>query len=156
MMRRRIVIAMIFTGLVLISCHKVTEEDRIRNVISTIQKAAEGKEIKTILDRVSRSYHDPQGNDYDAIKGILAYYLFQHQKVSVTIPDLEVSVNGAAAKAVFSAILTGRATGASPAAIIPEALGVYTFDVTLAREKDEWKVVAAVWKQTGTGVQGGQ
>lgn len=130
------------------ACHKETEEDKVKKVITSVQQASEEKNIKKIITSLSKTYHDPQGNDYDSIKGLLLGYFFQHQKVHVYIPDIAITVEGASAKAEFQAVLTGGQTG-SVADIVPESLGVYSFVVSFQKEEQEWKVVSALWNRVG-------
>lgn len=130
-------------------CHRESEQDKVRKVITGIQKAAEEKDVKEILTSLSRTYRDPQGNDFDSIKGLLLGYFFRHQKVHVYIPDIVISVEGDAAKAEFQAVLTGNPSGA--AGIMPESLGVYAFEVSFKKEEKDWKVVTASWKRVGEG-----
>jgi hypothetical protein len=132
------------------SCYKETEEDKVRNVITAVQKSAEEKKIMAVLEHISKTYQDPQGNDYDGTKGLLAFYFFRHQKVSVYIPDIDIVVTGPTAKATFQAILTGRGTGeAAATAVLPEALGAYNFDVLFKQEEGRWKVTSARWQRAG-------
>jgi hypothetical protein len=132
------------------SCHKETEEDKVRRVITDVQKSAEEKRIMSILEHISKTYQDPQGNNYDGIKGLLTFYFFQHQKVSVFIPDIEIVVTGPTAKATFQAILTGRGTGeAAATAVLPEALGAYSFEVHFKQEEGRWKATSATWERPG-------
>ncbi len=131
-------------------CHKETDQDKVKKVITGVQKAAEEKDVKKIITSLSKAYRDSQGYDYDTIKGLLLGYFFRHQKVHVYIPDIVVSVEGAVGKAEFQAVLTGGQIG-SAADIVPEALGVYAFDVSLRKEENEWKVVSASWNRVGEG-----
>ncbi len=134
------------------ACRKETEEDRVRKVITSVQQAAEEKKILSVLGHVSKTYQDPQGNDYDGIKGLLAFYFFRHQKVGIFIPNSDITVAGAAAKAAFQAILTGRGSGeAASSAVLPEALGAYDFEVLLRKEDGVWKVTSAKWERVGEG-----
>ncbi len=133
------------------ACHKETDEDKVKKVITSVQQAAEEKKIGAVLDHISKSYQDPQGNDYNGIKGLLAFYFFRHQKVSVYMPNIDVVVTGPTAKALFQAILTGRGTGESAGGLLPEALGAYNFDVLLAKEDSSWKVTSAKWERAGEG-----
>lgn len=133
------------------ACHKDTEEDKVRKVITDVQRSAEEKKVLAVLDHISRSYRDPQGYDRDGIKGLLAFYFFRHQKVSVYLPDIEIIVTGGTATAVFQAILTGRGTGESAGAVLPEALGAYHFEVLLRKEDGAWKVTSAKWERAGEG-----
>ncbi len=135
---------------VLPGCHKETEQDKVKKVITSVQKAAEEKDVKKIIACISKTYRDPQGYDYDSIKGLLLGYFFRHQKVHVYIPDIVVSVEGASGKAEFEAVLTGGQSG-SAADILPESLGIYAFEVSLQKEENEWKVISARWNRAGEG-----
>ena len=133
------------------ACHKETEEDKVKKVVTSVQQAAEEKKIRSVLDHISMSYQDPQGNDYNGIKGLLAFYFFRHQKVSVYMPNIDIVVTGPTAKALFQAILTGRGTGEAAGGILPEALGAYNFEVLLAKKDGSWKVTSAMWERAGEG-----
>src|SRR5574340_240093 len=93
----RLFIAILAALQLLSACHKETEQDRIKKLVASVQKAAENKDIKEILSRVAKDYRDPQGNDYAAIKDILLYYVFKHQALSVIITNLDVTVSGESA-----------------------------------------------------------
>lgn len=149
-MKRAMAAAVFFCMLITGSgCHKETEQDKVTKVISTIQKAVEEKDVKKVITGLSKTYRDPQGFDYDSIKGVLLGYFFRHQKISVYITGLEVSIEDTRARAVFQAVLTGGNTAGSAAGLLPEALGVYAFEVSLRKESGEWKVVAAKWERVG-------
>ena len=135
-----------------LACHKETEEDKVRGVITTIQRATEEKKLLSALDPISKAYRDPQGNDFDAIKTLLLYYFYQHKKIGVTIPSIDVTVSGQTARASFQAILSGRGSSEDAhLSILPEALGAYSFDVDLKKEEGKWKVFSAVWTRVGDG-----
>jgi ketosteroid isomerase-like protein len=131
-------------------CHKETEQDKIKKVITSVQQAAEEKDVRKIISSLSKTYQDPQGFDYDSIKGLLMGYFFRHQKVHVYIPDIVITVEGASAQAEFQAVLTGGHTG-SAADILPESLGMYAFAVSFRKEDNEWKIVSAQWNRVGEG-----
>jgi len=135
-------------------CSKETEEDRVKKVVTSVQQAAEEKKIGAVLEHISKTYRDPQGNDYNGIKGLLAFYFFRHQKVSVYMPNIDIVVTGPTAKAIFQAILTGRGTGEAAGGILPEALGAYNFEVVLYKEDGQWKVTSAKWERAGEGAEG--
>jgi hypothetical protein len=130
-------------------CHQETEQDKVKKVITSVEKAAEERDVKEIITSLSRTYRDSQGNDYDSIKGFILGYFFRYQKVHVYIPDIVISVEGASAKAEFQAVLTGSPSGS--ATMVPESLGMYAFEVSLRKEEKEWKVVSASWNRVGEG-----
>lgn len=145
-----IIVMVVFTQTT--ACHTETEEDRVRKVVSAVQQAAGEKKILAIQERLSRSYRDPQGYDFDGIKGLLAFYFFRHKTVGVAIPDIEVALDGQQATATFQAILTAKGVdGESANILLPDALGVYTFEVSFRKEDKEWKIVSAQWERVGDG-----
>lgn len=154
-MRKRYFLLLYILAAILIlatGCHKETEEDKVRKVIDRIQHAVEEKKIAAVLEHIAKSYRDPQGNDLDGIKGLLLFYFYRHQKVSVSIPSIDVTVTGPSARATFQTVLAGRGGGEeAQLAIMPEALGVYDFEVSFKKEEKEWKVVSAAWKRAGEG-----
>lgn len=150
MMQATAVCCMLIVSVSLLGCHHETDQDRARKVITGSQKAAEEKDVKEVLSYLSKTYSDPQGNNYDGIKDLLLFYFFRHQKVSVFITDLDITLNDASAKATFQAVLSGR-NKASADDVLPEALGVYSFDVSLKKESGEWKIVSAQWVRVGEG-----
>ncbi len=143
----------IIAVLSLTSCHKATEEDKIKNIIAGIQKAAAEKDARTVLGHLSKSYHDPQGNDYDGIRGLLLFYFMRHRQVHVYVPNLDIAIENYAAQASFQAVLTGAGEGVAEGGkgLLPEALGVYAFNVAMQKESGEWKITSAKWERMGEG-----
>jgi hypothetical protein len=135
----------------LAACAKKTDTDRVRAVINAVQQAAEDRDVKETLSHVDRNYRDPAGNDYQAVKGMMLYYFFRHQKISIIVSNLETVVDGASASAHFQAILSGR-TG-SAADILPDALSAYRFDVSFRNDQGDWKIISARWEPWGDAVQ---
>jgi hypothetical protein len=130
-------------------CQKETEQDRVRKVITDIQKAAEEKDIRKIRKSISETYKDTQGNDNTNINGLVTAYFFRYPKISVYMTSLNISVKGESAKAVFQAVLTSKGAAESASSVLPESLGAYAFDVTFRKESGEWKVVSASWERVG-------
>ena len=131
------------------SCHKESEYDKVKKVVLNVQKATEEKDIRVILDSISKTYRDPQGNAYDDIKGLVLAYFYRYQKISLYIPSIEVAVENSSAKAAFQAIMTGRGAHDPSTAVLPESIDAYAFDVSLKKEPGGWKIVAAKWERIG-------
>jgi hypothetical protein len=150
--RPYITIVLLFTLTVTIfGCHKETEQDKVKKVITDIQNAAEQKDAKKIINNLSKTYNDPQGFTYDTIKGLVLGYFFQHPRISAYITDLEITVADTFSKAVFQAVLTGGSETGSAADLIPESLGIYAFVVEMKKEQDGWKVISSTWVRVGEG-----
>ncbi len=146
---RLAVIVLIILFVSIPACHKESEQDRVKKVIATVQKAAEEKDIRRIIDSLSKSYRDPEGNDYNSIKGLLLAYFFRHQKIHVFIPDIAVNIEDFRARAVFQAVLTGGSKTEAVTDIFPESMGIYEFDVSFVKESGAWKVASAQWARLG-------
>ena len=151
-MRFVITTILLFTMTVtILGCRKETDQDKVKKVITGIQKAAEEKDAKKIINSLSTTYSDPQGFNFETIKGLLLGYFFQHPKISVYMTDLEISVADTFSKAVFQAVLTGGSKTGSASDLVPESLGIYAFVVELKKEPDGWKVTSATWVRVGEG-----
>jgi len=146
-MRRAHTILFLFViSAIILGCAGQTDEDKIKKLISDIQTAGEEKDIKKIMDRLSKRYSDPQGYNYDGIHGLLVGYFFRYPKISIYISNLTITVENAQARAVFQTVLTsGEKTGSITDAI-PQSLGMWDFEVLLKKESDGWKVVSARWE----------
>jgi hypothetical protein len=131
------------------SCHKDTEQDKVKTVITDVQMAAEKKDIKKVIASLSKTYQDPQGFTYDTIKGMLLGYFFRHQKISAYLTNLDVAVNDTAATAKFEALLSGGAKTESLSTLMPDTLGLYAFEVSFKKESGDWKVTSAKWDRIG-------
>jgi len=154
-MRRYATILLIFVITVtVLGCHKETEQDKVKKVITDIQTAAEEKDVKKIINHLAKNYSDPQGYNHQTIKGLLIAYFLQYPKISAYITNLEISIEDKSAKAAFQTVLTsGNKTG-SLSDVIPQTLGVYDFDVSLEKESNNWKVTSAKWEQMGNEREG--
>jgi hypothetical protein len=145
-MRRLVTILFIFViTITTISCHKETEQDKVKKVITDIQAAAEEKDVKKILNNLSNNYNDPQGLNNENIKRLLLGYFLIYPKISVYISNLDISIKNTSAKAVFRTIMTSANKTGSPAVLIPQSLGMYDFNVSLMKESGDWKVTSATW-----------
>jgi len=155
-MRRYVTIFLIFViTITALGCHKETEQDKVKKVITDIQTAAQEKDVKKIINNLANTYNDPQGYNHETIKGLLIVYFLQYPKISAYITNLEISIEDKSAKALFQTVLTsGNKTG-SMSDVIPQTLGVYDFDVSLEKESNGWKVTSAKWEQVGNDEHGG-
>lgn len=142
-----LICAVLITSVILSGCHNKNEQDKIKEVITSVQKSAENKDIKEILSHVSKNYRDPQGYDYAGIKDLLIVYFFRHPKISVFITNLTIVVSDSSARSTFQAVLSGGNKLESPRDVFPEALGAYRFDVTFSNESGIWKVISAKWNR---------
>jgi hypothetical protein len=147
-MKRVVTIFLIFVVTVtVLGCHKETDQDKVKKVIADIQTAGDEKDIRKIMNNLSKTYSDPQGFNYEGIKGLLLGYFFRYPKISVYINSLTISVEDTSARAVFQTVLTSGEKTGSVTDVIPQSLGVWDFDVSLKKESSDWKITSAKWEQ---------
>ncbi|MFA5073605.1 MAG: hypothetical protein WC539_06885 [Nitrospirota bacterium] len=127
-------------------CHKQTEQEKVKQVVLNLQKATEEKDVRKIVNTLSKNYRDPQGNSYNEIKGLIIGYFYYYPKISMYIPNIDVSIEDGSAKAVFQALFAGR-TNASATTVLPESLGMYAFELVLQKESGDWVVYSAKWER---------
>jgi len=135
--------------LLLPGCQRDTEEAKVRKVIMAIERAAEEKDIRTILSHLSKTYHDSRGYDFNGVKGLLLSYFFRNQRISVYLTNLDVTADSVSARATFQAVLSAADKTGSAVGVIPDALGIYAFEVVFSKESEEWMVVTSTWERLG-------
>jgi hypothetical protein len=147
-MKRVVTIFLIFfITITILSCHKETDEDKVKKVIADIQTAGEEKDVRKIMNNLSKAYSDLQGFNYEGIHRLLLGYFLRYPKISVYINNLTISVENTSARAVFQTVLTSGEKTGSVTDVIPQSLGVWDFDVILKKEANGWKITSAKWEQ---------
>ncbi len=142
--------ALIVTLLLSPACKKpVSEEDRIKAMINETADLAEAKDIKGVLEHISKDYKDPEGNDRNAVKGLLFVYFQQYEKVGLFVRDIQVTVEGDEAQAQVKVILTGGEDPETIGDVVPASAGGYLIDIKLVNEDGEWMVVRGTWTDIG-------
>ncbi len=129
-------------------CKKETDLDKVKKVVTEIQSAGEVKDVSKIMKHLSKNYSDPQGFNYEGIKGLLIGYFLRYPKISAYISNLTISVEKESARAEFQTVLTSGEKTGSIKDVIPTSLGVWDFSVTLKKESNEWKVTSAKWEES--------
>lgn len=142
---RLLFIAIAMACTLLHGCHRDSPEDRVRDAVLAIQKGIEDKDVKAVIIHLAQKYRDHQGNDREAVKTMLLYYFLQHQKISVLLTDVDITLEGSTAAARFQAVLSGR-TGTGAGRVFPEAVTAYRFYVSFSKEIDEWLINTAQWE----------
>jgi hypothetical protein len=61
MKRLMTILLVVAITIIVLGCHKESEQDRIKKVITDIQTATEKKDVKKILNNLSKNNSDPQG-----------------------------------------------------------------------------------------------
>ena len=74
------------------ACHKENDQEKIKKVITGVQKAIEEKNIRGTTTHIAKDYNDPQGNNFEAMRGLLLGYFFRHPKISGYITHLDIAL----------------------------------------------------------------
>lgn len=121
-------------------------EQQVRDVISAIEVAAERRDVSDLMQHISRSYRDGDGNGRDDASRYVRGYFVANQSIHLLTRVEEVqfsSTEEARANVLVGAV--GREAAASGAWDLVADL--YEVDVALLREGGDWKVTYARWSR---------
>lgn len=117
-------------------------EAQVRAAIDQIELAAEARDVGDVLEHVSPHYRDHHGNDRDGVGRALRGYFIANQSIHLLTRIEELSFPAEdEARATVVVGMVGRDAAAENAWNL--AADVYSFDVVLVREDQEWKVTWA-------------
>ena len=124
-----------------------TPEQEIRAMLARAEAAAEARDVGDVAAFVSAAYRDDAGRDRQAVRGILAYTFMRNPRVHLltAVPEVSVPSERQASARVLVA-MAGHPIEAAEALAGLRA-DLYRFDLRLAREDDEWRVVSAAWER---------
>jgi hypothetical protein len=136
-----------FAMLLLVSCGGAADEPEaeLRRWVSEAEAAAEDRDRRALIDKVSVNYADARGNNRDEIGNMFRVYMLRQQSVSIItkIDDITLAGDSAAEMSltVGMAGTNNRAFGLNADA--------YRFDLELERDDDEWLLIGARWAELG-------
>lgn len=131
----------------LLACAKRdTPEQRVRMLIASAEQAAEKKDISRLRGYVSERYADEDGRDRRTVEGILRLYLFRNEAIHLlTRIDSVTLVPPHQAQAVVYVAMAARPI-TRPAELGNFNANLYRFELGLAEEDKQWRVVHAAWR----------
>src|SRR5688572_15358692 len=119
-------------------------EQQVRAVIESMEVAAEARDVGDLMEHISASYRDAQGQDRAEASRYARGYFIANQSVHLLtrIESLEFpSPDEARVKLQVGMAGRGGETGAGAL-----TADLYNFDVVLVREGGDWKVSYADWR----------
>jgi hypothetical protein len=118
-------------------------EEAVRSVITSMEKAAEARDVGDMVEHVSESYRDGYGQGRDEVSRYIRGYFIANQSIHLLtrIEELDFPSKEEARATVLVGML-GRDAGAATWDV---AADVYRFKITLLREDGEWKLTYAEW-----------
>jgi hypothetical protein len=119
-------------------------EQQVRAVIESMEVAAEARAVSDLLEHISASYRDAQGQDRAEASRYARGYFIANQSVHLLtrIESLEFP-SPDEARVKLQVGMAGRAGEPSSASLTAD---LYDFDLALVREGGEWKVSYADWR----------
>lgn len=123
-----------------------TPEDEVRALVDEAEAAAEERDASALRGFVADDYADRSGRAAGDVRAILHGWLVAHPSVHLVTRMDSIEIDGAGlARAKVTVGMLGREAGDSR-----ELAGdVYRFDLRLAREDGEWRVIRAEWQEGG-------
>jgi hypothetical protein len=108
-----------------------------------METAAEARDVGDLMEHISASYRDAQGQDRAEASRYARGYFIANQSVHLLtrIESLEFPAPDEA-RVKLQVGMAGRAGEPGAAGLTTD---LYSFDVALIREGDEWKVSYADW-----------
>ena len=119
-------------------------EQQVRDVIGKMELAAEERDVGDLMEYVSASYRDAQGQDRTEVSRYVRGYFIANQSVHLLtrIESLEFPAPDEA-RVKLQVGMAGREGEAGATSFTAD---VQNFDVALVREDGEWKVSYADWR----------
>lgn len=135
-------------AVLLVACggERSAPEEEIRAWIDAVHTAAEEKDRRAIVERISEAYVDGRGNSRDDIENTIRL-LFLRQATIVLLPSIDsIEVfDGTAANVALTVGMAG--TNQSALGLSADA---YRFELELERGDSDWLLISARWGELGT------
>ena len=124
------------------ACGRSDPEREIRSTIALMAQSVEMRDPAVFLDAVAEDFSRESGafGKQDVKRTLLAAYL-RNEKITVGAVVTDVRVEGDRAFAKVRVIATGGA------GLLPERGQTWEFDSAWRRERGQWKVFNAEWRE---------
>lgn len=139
--------ALLVFAVLLLSCGKGdTPEEQVKRFVAAGEEAVEARSIGDVQELISEQYEDERGLGKRDFVALTARYLLTNKNIHVLtrIGSLEFPSGDRAVVQLYAA-MTGQNVSDLDALLNMQA-DLYIFDLELAREDKEWKLVRARWR----------
>ncbi|GAG10832.1 unnamed protein product, partial [marine sediment metagenome] len=120
----------------------LSEEGKIKRIISRGEKAIERRDLATCISFISAQYLDSFGNDRRSLIFLGEKIFKQYQDIFIHIESLSVELKGGLAEVKFIARVMVSRPGETGKCLSVEK-GSERFMVTFRKEEGKWKVYRA-------------
>jgi len=139
---RRRAVALLLALAVVTGCSRGDPERELRGVIDSMARAIEKREPAAFLEALTDDFSRESGafGKQDAKRALVAAVL-RNEKISVNAVVTEVRIEGDRAFARVRVVATGGA------GLLPERGQAWDFESAWRRERGQWKVFNAEWRE---------
>jgi len=139
---RRHAVALLLALAVVAGCSRSDPERELRTAIDSMAKAIEKREPAAFLEALTEDFSRESGafGKQDAKRTLVAAVL-RNEKISVNAVVTEVRIEGDRAFARVRVVATGGA------GLLPERGQAWDFESAWRRERGQWKVFNAEWRE---------
>lgn len=136
--------------LVLSACGRENApEKQIERLVEKGKEAAENGKPGELRELISTRYADDHGRTSRDIVALAARYLYANKNIHLFTRIRELTFSGSeAARLRMYAAMAGQDVS-GPDALLNMRADLYLFDLDLALEEGEWRVVRADWRPAG-------
>jgi hypothetical protein len=140
--RVAIVAPVILLALLASACSRTEPEKELRSTIAAMAQAIEQHRVSDALEPVADDFTRESGafGKQDA-RRVLAGAMLRNEKIQLSASVTDVRVEGNRAVAKVRVIATGGA------GLLPERGQTWEFDTAWRRERGQWKVFNAEWRE---------
>jgi hypothetical protein len=146
MERKQLVLVVLFVALVagaLWLRHWFSPAQVVRRQLAAAVTAFEEEKILGVMSRVSRSYDDQWGGDYESLAGILQSMMDAYDELNVDDVVTDIDVDGDEARLRLKFVIRGKADGAS-GAILGKTLEPCTATIRWVEDQPGWRLAETV------------
>lgn len=146
-----IAFVLLFPLLVSCSAERDTPEAQVRALLQRGEVAAEKKESSALRQMISEKYADSQGQDKKTVEAVLRYYFLRNESIHLLTRIRQIGFpRPDIAQADVMVAMAGQPI-ADAGQLERLRADLHRFEITLARENDEWKVIRAEWRRAEPG-----
>ena len=121
-------------------------EVELRAWVTEGEEAAEAKDRRALLDKISENYADARGNNRDDIGNLFRVYMLRQQSVAILTKIDQIELLGDTAANI--ALTVGMAgTGNRAFGLNADA---YRFELELEKQGGSWLLIGARWGEVGS------
>lgn len=110
--------ALAFTFVALAACARTSDEEQIRAVIASAEKAAEARDTSDVMAIVAEDFRDGQGLDKQQLQNFLRGYFITHPKIELVVRIGDIHLETASrARVQLELIMVGTVGTAGDSAL---------------------------------------